>query len=105
MPVPPFDTSVADEFRANPFGKHSPALQRVLNIMRGASVSDKYVLICVKPYQEWVLGQLAGQPGVPVRVFWEHRFNSIERAEWFVFKLRWKALTGEALEDSGKRAV
>lgn len=102
MPVQPFHTSVADEFRANPFGEHSLALQRVLNIMRGASVAEKHVLICAKPYREWMLGQLSGQPGVPVRVFLEHRFKSLEEAEWFVFKLRWKALTGELLTDSGE---
>lgn len=98
MPTYSFDRSLAAEFRAKPVGEHSPALQQVLNIMRGAPLPGKYVLICVKPYQEWVLGQLSGQAGVPVQILTK-TFNSLSEAEWSVFKLRWKALTGETLEE------
>jgi hypothetical protein len=94
-----FNVTLAEEFRAKPIGVHSATLQRVLNIMRGAPVTDKYVLVCTEPYEEWILAQLPGQPGAPVRLFPDQRFTSIEVAEWYVFKLRWKSLTAETLKD------
>ena len=36
---------LAAEFRANPKGPHSPALQRVLNAMRGLPIEGKHILI------------------------------------------------------------
>ncbi len=51
------DQDVVEEFNAKPIGHHSPALQRVLNVIRGQPVRDKYVLICTKPHKEWTLGQ------------------------------------------------
>ena len=93
------DSPLADEFRAKPIGHHSPALQKVLNVFRGEPMQDKYVLICRKPHEEWVLGQLTGQRGQPIRLLEDQVFRSIDDAERHVFKLRWKKHTGQELAD------
>lgn len=88
---------LAREFRANPFGRHSADLQRILNIMRSAPVKGKHVLVSLKPHERYALGQLTGDPADPVRVFEDRVFDSLEEGEWHVFKLRWKLHTGKEL--------
>ena len=92
------DRHLAKEFKSKPIGHHSPGLQRVLNVFRGEPMKDKYVLICTKPHKEWVLGQLTGERGKPVKVFKDKVFTSIEDAEWEVFRRRWKKHTGSDLD-------
>ena len=47
--INPADKHLVEEFRAKPIGLHSPALQSILNVFRGAPIDGKYVLICTKP--------------------------------------------------------
>ena len=96
--IKPEDRHLADEFRRNPIGHHSPQLQRILNLFRGAPMAGKFVLITRKPHREWILGQLTGKRGEPIKLT-NHVFHSIEEAEWHVFKERWKMYTGESIED------
>lgn len=96
--IQPEDREAIAEFKRNPIGNHSPRLQRILNLFRGGPMAGKYVLVCRKPHEEWVLGQLTGERGEPVQLT-NQVFHSIEEAEWFVFKERWKHFTGEDLED------
>ena len=90
------DRDVVEEFNAKPIGHHSPALQRVLNVIRGQPVRDKYVLICTKPHKEWTLGQLTGETG-PSRSECS-RTRSSPRL-WMrsgeIFRRRWELHTGE----------
>jgi hypothetical protein len=97
------DLIFAEEFRRKPIGHHSPGLQRVLTRFRGAPVKDKHVLLCVKPHREWMLAQLSGVQGKPLRLHKNKRFTSIEAAEWAVFCLRWKQHTGKDLERELKK--
>ena len=92
------DQPVVDEFQRKPIGHHSPALQRVLNVFRGEPTEDKYVLICTKPHREWVLGQLTGERGRPVKVLKGQVFKRLEDAEQEVFRRRWKKYTGSDLD-------
>ena len=87
---------LADEFMADPFGRASPELQRVLMVFRGEPLEGKPVLICTKPFEEWTLAMHPGRRGVPPTLT-EHRFTSLEEAERFVFRLRWKKYTGHDL--------
>jgi hypothetical protein len=87
---------LADEFMADPFGRASPELQRVLMIFRGEPLEGKPILICTKPFEEWALAFHAGRRGVPPTMT-EHRFTSLAEAERFVFRLRWKKYTGHDL--------
>ncbi len=97
--ITPSDRAVVDEFRRNPIGKHSPALQRVLNALRTGPLPGKYVLVVTRPHREWMLAQLPEGPGRPFRLHPDRVFHSIEEAEWAVFKLRWEQRTGERLGD------
>ena len=96
--IKPEDKQVVEEFRRNPIGNHSPRLQRVLNLFRSAPMEGKYVLVCRKPHEEWVLGQLTGKRGDQIQMT-NQVFHSIEDAEWYVFRQRWKHHTGEDLEE------
>ena len=91
------DREVVDEFRQNPIGHHSPNLQRVLNALRSGPLKGKYVLVCTKPFEEWVLALHPGERRKPIEILREHRFTSKEEAEWAVFRMRWKEHTGEDL--------
>ncbi|HSE94391.1 MAG TPA: LamG domain-containing protein [Methylomirabilota bacterium] len=95
--IDPARLDLAREFRARPFGVHSPDLQAVLNRMRGGPGAGRYVLYMTRPHAEWVLGRMTGTPPFP-ELLSDHVFTSLEEAEWGVFKLRWKELTGQALE-------
>ena len=100
-----FDTSelssarfsdLIEEFKKNPVGHHSPQLQRLLNVMRGAPMGKKHCLIVCESNKEWILAKTSGKPGVPVKPT-NLRFQYLADAEWYVFRERWKSLTGERL--------
>jgi N,N-dimethylformamidase len=88
---------LAREFRANPYGEHSPDLQYLLNLMRTPGREPFHVLLIDRPGERWTLAVM--QPGgrtapQPTNVV----FTSLEEAEWHIFKLRWAGLAGEELE-------
>jgi len=94
-----FDSSrldLAREFKARPFGVHSPDLQYLLNLMRSRETAGRYVLVMTRPHAQWTLARLTdGNHGPPVLT--NTTFDSLEAAEWVVFKLRWEALAGAPL--------
>lgn len=102
--IGPDDLVFAEEFRRRPIGHHSPGLQRVLSLFRGAPLRDKHVVFCEEPHKEWVLAELSGVQGRPMRLHPDTRFRSLAEAEWEVFKLRWKRHTGQDLERELARA-
>jgi hypothetical protein len=92
------DRQVVAEFDKSPIGHHSPGLQRVLNVFRGEATESKYVLICTKPHKEWVLGQLTGERGKPVKILKDQVFTNVADAEREIFRRRWKKYTGRDLD-------
>ncbi len=95
------DTSrndLVEEFRRTPVGRHSADLRYLLNRMRTAPELPNYVLICTVPQREWLLATKAPGRGTPVEIVEGHVFTDPNEAEWQVFKLRWQALTGEAID-------
>jgi hypothetical protein len=85
---------LAREFRANPFGEHSPDLQYLLNIMRQPGPDPFHVLMVDRPNERWTLAVMqpgSGEPPRPTNVV----FTDLKEAEWHVFKLRWARLAGE----------
>jgi hypothetical protein len=93
----PDDRLLIEEFKLNPIRHHSADLQRLLNRLRGAPMADKHCLIVVDPNREWQLARTTGIRGKPVKLL-KQRFTNLVDAEWHVFKLRWKDLTGETLQ-------
>ena len=92
------DLRYAAEFKANPLGTPSPGLQRIMNLLRGGPKVGKYVLIVQEPFRRWVLGRMPAERGQPFEVLTDHEFTDLAQAEWTVFKLRWRAQTGDDLD-------
>ncbi len=96
LEIDPRRLDLAREFKARPFGVHSPDLQAVLNRMRGTPAPGKYCLVMSRPHAEWRLARMTGEPLRP-EIVPGHVFRSLEEAEWAVFKLRWGEATGHDL--------
>ena len=94
------DLLYAREFLAQPFGYHSPGLQRVLNLMRGLGPEGKYVLLCVEPQRRWALARLPARRGEPIVRCGEVEYADLAAAERDVFRRRWADLGGPPLPDA-----
>lgn len=94
--IDPDRIDLAEEFRADPFGKHSPELQLLLNRMRKGTARGRYALTTTAD-GTYTLVQLSGVRGVPPKRLEELRFSDPAEAEWAAFQLRWQALTGTRL--------
>lgn len=85
---------LAREFKANPFGQHSPDLQYMLHLMRVPTQALFHVLLVDKMGERWTLGLMEPASRKPPRRT-NVVFTDLKEAEWHVFKLRWAALAGE----------
>jgi hypothetical protein len=79
---------LAQEFRAQPHGRHSSELQRVLNRMRSEPFAGHYILVQEHKGQPSRLAQLGVTPADPIS-YTGDTFGTLAEAEWVVFKLRW----------------
>ena len=95
--IDPERIDLACEFKGCIYGRHSGELQRVLNRMRGGVNAGRYVIVCTKRHREWTLARMGRCPGDPLVPVPGYVFHSDEEAEWTVFKLRWRELTGREL--------
>lgn len=93
------DLELAWAFKANPWGPHEPALQRLVDRMRWEPIAGKHVLVCTKPHTEWALARLPDRRGDAVEFIAGEIFSSLEDAEWAVFKRRWETMTGSAIDE------
>jgi hypothetical protein len=94
--IDPARLDLAAEYRARPFGRHSPELQTVLDTMRRAENCQDLILVGIGG-NRWMLGERRPR-GEPPRLFTEEIFSRIEDGEWAAFKRRWRTLSGSALE-------
>ncbi len=94
--IDPRRIDLAEEFKRKPYGRHSAELQRVLNRMRSEPFEGHYVLLRDGPSGPWRLAQLGRRPQDPI-IPTGDVFTDKMAAEWAVFKLRWKRLTGQDL--------
>ncbi|MGH7119363.1 MAG: hypothetical protein ACREFP_10325 [Acetobacteraceae bacterium] len=92
---PDQDRPYIEEFRRQPIGAHSPGLMRVLITMRNDPTGNQVILVCLKPFEKWVLGTMPPHRNEPIRIESAPVFGSREAAEWEVFRRRWRRLTGE----------
>ncbi|KAB7603411.1 hypothetical protein [Verminephrobacter eiseniae] len=96
--IDPQRTDLAREFRSHIRGPYSQELQKLLHRMRWGPVGGRYLLYVLEPGRRWALAQMPPERGQKVRLFLDCRFDSLDAAEWHVFRLRWQALTGGELE-------
>ncbi len=75
------------EHRRDPRGHHSDALKRVLNYLRRSPSMPPWVIICIKPFEEWQLAHLADRDTPPVPVD-DRKFQSEAEAMHALFLLR-----------------
>ncbi|GAA0514063.1 MULTISPECIES: hypothetical protein [Streptomyces] len=101
MTQPPPRT-LAEEFRADPLGRHSPPLQRLLYLFRGSPLEGKYALVHGENAGTLLLAQLSGRRDKGITVLPDQRFHSRAEAEWEVFCRRWKQFFGEELDREGQ---
>ena len=94
---PGSDRQYIEEFRRQPIGHHSPGLMRLLTVMRQDPSGRQVILVCRKPFREWVLGEMPPKREDPIAIETDLIFTSREEAEWEVFRRRWQKLTGEAI--------
>ena len=90
------DRGLATRFLEDPFADPTPDLMRLLNRLRWHPIRGKYVLVCTRRHEEWTLARLNGR-GETIELLRDHVFGDLAEAERFVFRLRWKAATGEAI--------
>ncbi len=83
-----------EEFMRQPFGRHSPDLQSLLNYMRGIPLVGKHFLLMTRSNTEWMLARFTEGDPLGVERLPEVVFDDIEEAERYVFRLRWAALFG-----------
>ncbi|MCC7048404.1 MAG: hypothetical protein IT562_16940 [Alphaproteobacteria bacterium] len=93
--IDPTRLDLAAEYRAKPFGRHSPDLQALLNVMRRAENCQDLILVSIAP-DRWVLGHREPD-GKPPTLFTEQVFDRLEDGEWAAFRRRWRALAGQEL--------
>lgn len=94
--IDPSRLDIAREFKAKPFGEHSAELQYTLNYMRSRPVPEFECLVMTEPGKRWVLAYMPTGTGAMPRLT-NQTFDRLEDAEWHVFKLRWKDITGQDL--------
>lgn len=92
---PETDRAYIEEFRRSPIGRHSPGLRRILNTLRYDPSGRQVILVCRRPFAEWVLGEMPARRADPLNIETGPVFASRAEAEWEVFRRRWKAHTGE----------
>src|SRR5688572_17960447 len=81
-------TELIEEHRDDPFGRHSVELDMVLAFVRSDPVrtAPQYVVICVRPELEWVIGEHARARGRPVVAQADaERFSAVEDVEHAIF--------------------
>jgi hypothetical protein len=83
------------EHESAPLGPHSDALQRVLNYFRQQPQPGKYILVAVKPWEEYRIAVLSGRRGELHKVLDDERFASEEAGLHGIFLRRVRDL-GEA---------
>jgi hypothetical protein len=93
------DLNLAWAFKANPWGPHEPALQRLVNRMRWEPIAGKHVVVRNKSHTVWSLARLPDRRGKAIEFIAGEVFDSLEDAEWAVFKRRWETMTGNAIDE------
>ena len=85
--------ALAREFRAQPHGRHSAELQRILHQMRSEPFAGRYVLVQETRGHPYRLACLGETPVDPIS-YTGDTYATLDEAEWAVFQRRWRRLFG-----------
>jgi len=95
--IDPSRTDLAEEFRSNPDGPHSPELALVVNRLRLMPMAERHILVCTQRGREWTLAKMPSKRGAVLELFEDRVFSDYAEAVWEVFRMRWETVTGEPL--------
>jgi branched-chain amino acid transport system permease protein len=76
------------EHRRDPTGFHSDALQRVLNYFRRSVRLGRYVVVCTRPFKEWRVARLTGEPGRAPAFVDDRTYKTVAKAMHALFLAR-----------------
>ena len=96
--VDPARMDLVDEFRRNPYGPFSPELDLLVNRLRLGSMEERYVIVCTSRGREWAVAKMPTERGAKVEFVEGAVFDDYAAACWKVFRLRWQAVTGKAVD-------
>jgi hypothetical protein len=96
--VDPTRIDLVDEFRRNPFGPHGSELTLLVNRLRLGPMEERYIIVCTRRGREWAVAKMPTVRGAPVELLEGAVFDDYAAAVWEVFRLRWQAVTGKALD-------
>jgi hypothetical protein len=94
LSIDPSRTDLCEEYKRQPFGRHSADLHKLLDLMRWGFARGRTVILCTVPHKEWRLAQYGPRRGTPMQVDESRAFHRYEEAAWACFRARWREMTG-----------
>ena len=94
--VDPKRMDLVEEFRRSPFGPHGPELTLLVNHLRLIPMEERCIMVCTRRAREWAVAKMPAVRGARVEL--GAVFDDYAAAVWEVFRLRWQAVTGKALD-------
>jgi hypothetical protein len=96
--VDPTRRDLVEEFRRNPYGPYSAELTLLVNRLRLGPMDERYILVCTRRGREWAIARMPTARGAKLELIEGAVFDDYTAATCEVFRLRWEAVTGEALD-------
>ncbi len=93
--IDPSRTDLVAEFRKNPGGPYSSELTLVVNRLRMMPMADRHILVCTLRGRQWTLAKMPAERGAKLELYEDRVYDDYYEGAWEVFRLRWKAITGE----------
>lgn len=98
--IDPSRTDLVAEFMKNPGGPYSPELTLVVNRMRLMPMADRHIMVCTRRGREWTVAKMPTVRGARLELHEDLVFDDYQECACQVFRMRWKTITGEDLEES-----
>ncbi len=95
--IDPARTDLAEEYKQNPGGPYSPELTLLVNRLRLGPMEERTIMVCTKRGCEWTLAKMPTVRGAKVELYEDLVFADYYAAAWEIFRMRWKAVTGEEI--------
>lgn len=95
--IDPSRRDLVEEFLGNPGGPYGPELTLLVNRLRLGPMEERTILVCTKRGREWTLAKMPTVRGARLEFFEDLVFDDYDAAARAVFRMRWEAVTGEAL--------
>src|SRR5262245_26827204 len=93
LSIDPSRTDLCEEFKRQPFGRHSADLHKLLDLMRWGFARGRTVILCTVPHKEWRLAKFGPRRAMPMELDQRRAFSSYGAANWPCLPARWKDRT------------